>query len=84
MEASAQPLGEACDVARVLPDQTFTDVVIPSADGSRLYHFTAEGKHLRTLNALTGAVLYQFSYDSQGVLAAVTDAEEWRRVESAA
>ena len=61
-------------VARPLPDQTFTDTVIASGDG-QLYHFNAEGKHLGTLNALTGAVLYQFSYNSQGFLSTVTDAD---------
>jgi len=62
-------------VARVLPDQVFTDVVIASGDGSQVYQFNAEGKHLRTLHALTGAVLYQFGYNGQGLLTTVTDAD---------
>jgi RHS repeat-associated protein len=38
-----------------------------------LYIFTPSGQHLRTLDALTGAVIYQFAYDSLGQLATVTD-----------
>lgn len=58
-----------------LPGFSATDIVIPSRDGSELYHFDADGRHVRTLNALTGAVLYQFSYDSEGRLAAVEDGD---------
>ena len=36
---------------------------------------TPAGRHLRTLNALTGAVRYQFGYDTAGRLASVTDGD---------
>lgn len=47
------------------------DLLIPAADGSELYVFDAEGRHLRTHQGLTGAVLRSFSYDSAGRLVAI-------------
>ena len=49
--------------------------LIPSEDGAELYHFDNRGKHLRTLDATTGTVLYQFSYDDQGRLSATEDVD---------
>src|SRR5581483_5785744 len=46
---------------------------VPSEDGRELYEFDGSGRHLRTLDALTGAVRYQFGYDSAGRLISVTD-----------
>jgi RHS repeat-associated protein len=45
---------------------------IPSADGSEVYVFDASGRHLRTHDALSGAVRWQFGYDN-GRLNAITD-----------
>ena len=50
------------------------DISIPSEDGSELYQFNSSGRHLRTLNALTGAALFTFSYNAAGLLSTVTDA----------
>ncbi len=47
---------------------------VPSKDGSEIYEFDGNGVHLRTLDALTGALRYQFGYDSKGLLTTVTDA----------
>ena len=47
---------------------------IPSQDGSVLYEFDANGRHLRTTSALTGAMLYQFVYDAAGRLIQIVDA----------
>lgn len=47
---------------------------LPSEDGSQVYQFDANGRHLRTLHAWTGAVLYRFDYDARGRLDRVTDA----------
>jgi YD repeat-containing protein len=52
-----------------------SDVVIPSDDGTEVHVFTGSGRHLRTLNALTGALTYQFAYDSAGRLTSVTDGD---------
>lgn len=67
---------EYCSVAQVtspMPGFMLSDIAIPSEDGSELYQFDYQGRHLRTLNALTGGVLYQFGYDSVGRLITVTD-----------
>ncbi len=62
-------------VAPPLPGFTNTDIAIPSDGGSEVYQFNSQGKHLRTLDALTGAVLYEFTYDGAGRLASVRDTE---------
>ena len=58
-----------------LPGFSNGDLAIPSEDGGVLYQFDANGRHLRTLNALTGAMLYQFAYDGAGRLTTVTDGD---------
>ncbi len=60
-------------VASALPGFSAGDIAIASADGAQLYQFDANGRHLRTLDALTGAVLFSFGYDSAGRLAQITD-----------
>ncbi len=50
------------------------DLLVPSEDGAELYAFSVAGRHLRTLDALTGAVRLTFAYDGAGRLASVTDA----------
>src|SRR5262249_27847928 len=49
--------------------------IIVAEDGSEVYVFTGTGQHLRTLNALTGAVRYQFTYGHSGLLTAITDGD---------
>ena len=49
------------------------ELVVPAKDGSEMYVFTQNGRHLRTVDALTGALAYQFSYDALGQLATITD-----------
>lgn len=51
------------------------NLVIAAEDGSELYVFDRAGRHLRTLNALTGALRYQFDYDNSGLLKMVTDGD---------
>ena len=46
-----------------------------SEDGGELYVFDAVGRHLRTVDALTGHVLYQFGYNAAGLLVTMTDLE---------
>jgi len=62
-------------VRRPLPTLGAGDSLIPSSDGQLLFHFDDDGRHARTLHALTGAVLYQFSYDEVGRLTSVTDVD---------
>ena len=47
--------------------------VIAAEDGSEIYIFDRSGRHLRTLNALTGTIRYEFSYDGAGLLTKVTE-----------
>jgi RHS repeat-associated protein len=60
-------------VAPPLPGFSAADLAIPSQDGSEVYQFTAQGRHLRTLDALTGVTHYTFAYDAAGRLSSVTD-----------
>ena len=62
-------------VRPALPGFSASDIYIASEDGAELYHFDSAGRHLRTLNTLTGAVLYQFAYDANGHLFKVTDGD---------
>jgi YD repeat-containing protein len=43
-------------------------------DGAEIYRFSAEGRHLDTTSASTGALRYTFGYDAEGHLTSVTDA----------
>ena len=51
-----------------------SDILIPSADGSEVYRFSDQGRHLSTVDALTGGVRYEFGYDAEGLLHEVRDA----------
>ena len=56
-----------------LPGFTDADISIASEDGTELYQFNQNGRHLRTVDALTGVLRYQFGYDAAGRLSTVTD-----------
>ncbi len=60
-------------VGPTMPDVTLQDIELPSKDGSLIYHFTAAGKHQRTVDALTGKTLLSFAYDDNGYLSSITD-----------
>jgi YD repeat-containing protein len=62
-------------VAPPLPGFSEDELVIAAEEGGELYIFDGRGRHLRTLNALTGAVRYQFSHAADGLLTAVTDGD---------
>jgi len=49
-------------------------LLLTSEDGSEVFVFSSKGEHLQTLRPLTGALVYQFGYDSKGSLVTVTDA----------
>ncbi|HEY6830122.1 MAG TPA: hypothetical protein VI259_24880, partial [Gemmatimonadaceae bacterium] len=48
---------------------------IPNEDGSEVYEFDANGRHLRTRDGLTGRTILQFGYDAAGLLASITDVD---------
>jgi RHS repeat-associated protein len=53
---------------------TAGELFITAEDGREVYVFTGTGRHLRTVDTLTGAIRYEFTYDGAGRLEAVTDA----------
>lgn len=59
-------------VKPVLPEFAVSDVLLAADDGRELYVFNSNGRHLKTLDALTGAVRYQFAYSTLGYLTSVT------------
>ncbi len=62
-------------VSPPLPGFSAADIAIASEDGRQLYRFTAEGRHLSTVDTLTKTVLYTFGYDNTGRLISVTDTD---------
>ncbi len=48
---------------------------IPSEDGAQLFEFDQAGRHLRTLDSLTGAEVDTFHYNASGLLTSVTDGD---------
>ncbi len=63
-------------IRRFAPEQPgigINDYHIPSNDANQLYHFNANGRHLRTLDTTTSTVLYQFRYDTDGYLIEIED-----------
>lgn len=78
------PNGEAIYIAEIwgnrirylghrLPGFSNADISIVSRDGAEVYQFNPNGRHLRTLDALTGVVLERFEYDGAGRLARIID-----------
>ncbi len=58
-----------------LPGSSLLGSFIAAEDGSEIYIFAGNGRHLRTLDALTGSVRFQFTYNSAGRLATITDSD---------
>lgn len=71
----ADRAGTIFKIAKPLPGVGTDDLVIGDDNGNRLYVFDRSGRHLRTLNALTGATLYSFAYDGQGRLILIVDSD---------
>jgi RHS repeat-associated protein len=46
---------------------------IPSEDGSEVYVFDQNGRHLSTLDSLTGAAKWTFGYDTDSLVVTMTD-----------
>jgi RHS repeat-associated protein len=64
---SSEALGTVIQVAG--------EYLIAAEDGGELFAFDGLGRHLRTLDALTGSVRYTFTYDGEGRLATITDVD---------
>jgi RHS repeat-associated protein len=52
-----------------------TSIALVSSDGSELYEFDGNGRHVKTRDALTGALVYGFTYDASRRFAAITDGD---------
>jgi YD repeat-containing protein len=61
-------------VRPTIPGDFAGQAIVPSPDGTEVYRFAADGRHLETTMASSGAVAYSFGYDSAGRLVSVTDA----------
>ena len=59
-----------------LPAYDGNAIQIVSSDGSEVYRFDANGRHLRTLHSRTGAKLFEFFYDTKGALTSIMDASD--------
>jgi len=57
----------------VLPGVQMQDISIASEDGSEIYVFNRGGKHLRTVDAVTGKTLIEFTHDDKGYVTQITD-----------
>lgn len=62
-------------VAPALPGVGADEYLITSINGSQLFHFDETGRHLRTLDTTTRAVIHQFRYDTAGRLSEIEDAD---------
>ena len=60
-------------VGPALPQFSVGNLFIPSESGALLYEFTSNGRHLRTLDSITGKAVYTFSYNENGYLAEIED-----------
>lgn len=49
--------------------------LVPATAGDEVFIFAGNGLHLRTLDALTGALRYQFAYDGANRLITITDGD---------
>jgi YD repeat-containing protein len=56
-----------------LPAFDLNGYLVPSSDGDEVYAFDAAGRHLRTLDRVTTASRYRFTYTQDGLLAKVED-----------
>lgn len=74
--------GEGGRIRRIAPPypRTSEGLLIASQDGQEGFLFDAQGRHQQTLDALTGALRYQFEYDAAGLLVAVEDGNQNRTV----
>lgn len=58
-----------------LPNLTLDETAVVSADGSELYRYE-NGKHVTTVNTLTGVTTGTLAYDAHGLLVSITDADD--------
>ncbi|MGD1045724.1 MAG: Ig-like domain-containing protein [Bacteroidota bacterium] len=70
---NSHALSHIMKVSPPLPGISLSEILIASEDGSERYVFSYGGRHLRTLDALTGVTKYTFGYNSRYKLVTITD-----------
>ena len=60
-------------IESALPGFGTSNYAVPSADGSEVWEFDAAGRHLRTVDGITGVKLERFRYDAAGRLTGIED-----------
>ena len=58
-----------------LPSSSLDAIVVASPDGSVVFEFDREGRHQRTLDALTGVEVLRFEYDAERRLTRIVDGD---------
>lgn len=69
------PISTVVRIAPPMPGVADGAFAVPSDDGGELYRFDREGRHLSTVDALTGQVVETFTYDTAGRLTSATDGD---------
>jgi RHS repeat-associated protein len=59
----------------LLPGAVHDDFTVASENGSELHVFDRTGRHLRTVDAITGVVRYAFLHDERNLLVSITDVD---------
>ncbi|HEX8699915.1 MAG TPA: RHS repeat-associated core domain-containing protein [Myxococcaceae bacterium] len=65
--------GSVRHVQPMLSQSVTSELVVPSPDGTELYVFSYDGRHLRTLHALTRATVREFDYNASGRLVGIRE-----------
>ena len=60
-------------VSSMLPGFSLANIILPSKEGGLLYEFTPKGRHLSTVDSITGKAIYTFSYTDNGYLKEIKD-----------
>jgi RHS repeat-associated protein len=55
------------------PGFATNDFLVASEDGREVYRFSANGRHLATVDPVTGATLYSFTYDGSNLVSGIQD-----------
>ncbi|MGH7488282.1 MAG: hypothetical protein ACREMY_22190, partial [bacterium] len=63
--------GIVIKISKPFPKNPTSNFTIPSENGGELYTFDSLGRHLWTRDALTGALRFQFNYDTFGRLTSI-------------
>ncbi|OUR89322.1 hypothetical protein A9Q81_21925 [Gammaproteobacteria bacterium 42_54_T18] len=63
-------------LSTIMPGAGFDTYQIPSEDGSVIFDFDGDVRHVSTRHSLTDKILLSFGYSPQGYLTSITDADD--------